>query len=172
MQIGIQSAMLQVIVDVATDNDFSSLVKDYNNKDVNNVITYPVTNLSSKNQYYYRVRAYNNAGTSSNSNVISILLVNVNGNTSGIPTEFMLDQNYPNPFNPTATINYALPKSGLVKIIICDILGREVKTLVNEEKTAGYYSIQFNGNNLTSGIYFYRMQSGNFVETKKLILLK
>jgi hypothetical protein len=69
-------------------------------------------------------------------------------------------------------INYSLPKSGLVTIKVYDILGKEIATLINEEKSAGNYSVQFNGNSLSSGIYFYRMQAGSFVQTKKLVLLK
>jgi hypothetical protein len=86
--------------------------------------------------------------------------------------EYSLSQNYPNPFNPTTTINFSIPKSGLVRIKIYDVLGREIRTLVNGEKPAGNYSVQFTGSNLSSGVYFYRMQSGNYVQTKKLVLLK
>jgi photosystem II stability/assembly factor-like uncharacterized protein len=85
---------------------------------------------------------------------------------------FILFQNYPNPFNPTTTINYSVPKASFVRIKVYDLLGREVETLVNGEKPAGNYSVQFNGSNLASGIYFYRMQAGDFVQTKKTILLK
>jgi hypothetical protein len=89
------------------------------------------------------------------------------------PKQFALMQNYPNPFNPSTTINYSLPESGLITIKIYDLLGREVETLVNEEKSAGNYSVQFSANNrFTSGVYFYRMQAGSFTQTKKLILLK
>jgi photosystem II stability/assembly factor-like uncharacterized protein len=86
--------------------------------------------------------------------------------------EYKLEQNYPNPFNPTTVINYSIPKERFVTIKVYDILGREIKTLVNEEKIAGNYSVQFNGSNLASGIYYYRMQAGDFVQTKKLVLLK
>ncbi|MGA7721806.1 MAG: T9SS type A sorting domain-containing protein [Ignavibacteriaceae bacterium] len=86
--------------------------------------------------------------------------------------QFLLEQNYPNPFNPTTTINYSLPEPGIVTIKLYDIVGREIKTLINEGKSTGNYSVQFNGSNLASGVYFYRMQSGSFVETKKLILMK
>ena len=91
---------------------------------------------------------------------------------SGIPTIFDLSQNYPNPFNPTTTINYSVPKSGFVKIKIFDVLGHEVETLVNENKLIGNYSVQFNASKLISGVYFYRMEAGGFVQTKKLILIK
>ena len=88
--------------------------------------------------------------------------------------EFKLQQNYPNPFNPSTTINYQVPKLGLVTIKIFDVLGREIKTLVNEVKSAGSYSVKLTADDLqlTSGIYFYNMQAGSFSNTKKFILLK
>ena len=89
-----------------------------------------------------------------------------------LPLKYSLRQNYPNPFNPVTTINYAIPKAGLVVIKVFDLLGREVETLVNEEKAAGNYNIQFNGSSLSNGIYFYRMRAGDFFQTKKLVLLK
>ena len=89
-----------------------------------------------------------------------------------LPKSFALEQNYPNPFNPSTTINYSIPKSGLVTIKVYDILGREVTTLVNEEKNAGNYNVEFNASRLASGIYLYRMSAGSFEETKKLILIK
>jgi photosystem II stability/assembly factor-like uncharacterized protein len=88
------------------------------------------------------------------------------------PHLFTLFQNYPNPFNPTTTINYQIPSTGHVSLKIYDILGREIATLVNEEKSAGNYEIKFDGSNLSSGVYFYRLQSGSFSETKKFVLLK
>jgi hypothetical protein len=99
-----------------------------------------------------------------------ILGVGSNGNLT--PNKFSLEQNYPNPFNPTTQINYSIAKEGLVKISIYDILGREVKTLVNEVKTPGFYAVDFNGTNLSSGMYFYRMESGSFIDTKKMTLIK
>ena len=86
--------------------------------------------------------------------------------------DFRLSQNYPNPFNPSTIINYSLPHSGLVQLKVYDLLGREVATLVNKEQTKGNYKINFNASNLTSGIYFYKLQSGDFSEMKKLILLR
>ncbi len=86
--------------------------------------------------------------------------------------DYKLNQNYPNPFNPTTIINYSVPKSGLVTITVYDVLGREIAQLVNEQKNAGTYNIEFNADRLATGIYFYRMQAGSFVETKKLLLLK
>ena len=87
-------------------------------------------------------------------------------------TEYSLSQNYPNPFNPSTNIQYAISSTQFVTLKVYDLLGREVATLVNEEKTTGSYEVEFNGNNLTSGIYFYKLQAGSFVETKKMILIK
>ncbi|MFA6457103.1 MAG: choice-of-anchor D domain-containing protein, partial [Bacteroidota bacterium] len=92
--------------------------------------------------------------------------------TMGLPTIFSLSQNYPNPFNPSTVIEYGLPKDSQVRIIVFDILGRQIKTLVNEEKAGGRYNVEFSANSLSSGMYFYQMRAGLFVETKKLILLK
>jgi hypothetical protein len=89
-----------------------------------------------------------------------------------IPASFILSQNYPNPFNPTTAINYAIPKSSFVTIKVYDILGNEVAALVSGMKASGNYKVEFNASKLSSGVYFYRIQAGSFVKTKKLILLK
>ena len=100
-------------------------------------------------------------------------------NENNLPTEFKLEQNYPNPFNPVTTINYSIPyvetqhaASQNVALKVYDILGNEVAILINEEKPAGNYKVEFNANNLPSGIYFYRLTAGNHTETKKMMLLK
>lgn len=89
-----------------------------------------------------------------------------------LPAEFNLAQNYPNPFNPTTTIQYSIPKSVNVEIKVYDVLGNEVTTLVNVEKPAGVYEVEFNAKNLSSGVYFYKLTAGSFTETKKMTLLK
>jgi hypothetical protein len=89
-----------------------------------------------------------------------------------IPTEYNLAQNYPNPFNPTTTIRYSVPEDGLVQMKIYDLAGKEVMSLVNENKTAGNYEVKFNGASLASGIYFYRINVGKFVQTKRMVLVK
>lgn len=91
---------------------------------------------------------------------------------NNIPVSFSLHQNFPNPFNPTTQIGYDIPKDGEVKMIIYDALGREVKTLVNKFHKQGKYSVLFNAEDLTSGIYFYQISAGEFTDTKKLVLLK
>ena len=89
-----------------------------------------------------------------------------------LPTEFRLEQNYPNPFNPSTTIQFSLPKTSNVTIRIYDILGREVATLLDEEYQPGQYKIIFEAGQLASGLYMYRIQAGDFRETKKLMLLR
>ena len=87
-------------------------------------------------------------------------------------TDYAVSQNYPNPFNPTTMINYQIPKNGMVSIKVYNINGTEVANLVNEVKEAGSYSVEFNARNLASGVYFYRIISGDFVQTKKMAILK
>jgi hypothetical protein len=92
-------------------------------------------------------------------------------NTS-IPEEYHLSQNYPNPFNSTTIIGFSLPKVSKVKLIIYDILGREIIKLVNEKLNAGSYLIDWNALNIPSGVYFYKLITEGFIETKKMVLLK
>ncbi|KAF0139880.1 MAG: FG-GAP repeat protein [Stygiobacter sp.] len=89
-----------------------------------------------------------------------------------IPHEYILYQNFPNPFNPTTTIRFAIPQREYVLLKVYDILGREVTALVNEEKSAGNYEVRFNCGKFSSGVYFYQIRAGNFVQTKKFLLLK
>jgi len=94
------------------------------------------------------------------------------GNHSFSIREYRLEQNFPNPFNPETVIKFDIPEIGFVTIKVFDILGNEIATLVKEEKPAGYHNIEFNATELPSGIYFYRLQAGSFVETKKMVLMK
>jgi uncharacterized protein (TIGR02145 family) len=93
-------------------------------------------------------------------------------NEKGFSTEYTLSQNYPNPFNPRTIINYSVPKASFVTIKVYDVLGKEVFTILNENKPVGNYSVDFDASKLVSGLYFYQLQSGNFLETKKFVLLK
>jgi predicted phosphodiesterase len=88
------------------------------------------------------------------------------------PKEFTLHQNFPNPFNPSTKINYAIPEMGFVTLKVYDVLGNELETLVDEEKLAGSFGVEFNATDLPSGVYFYKLQAGSFVETKKMVILK
>jgi hypothetical protein len=89
-----------------------------------------------------------------------------------VPATYSLSQNYPNPFNPSTTITYELPRASQVNLTVFDILGREVSVLVNDRKDAGVYEEKFDGSRLASGVYFYRLQTGDFVQTKRLMILK
>lgn len=93
-------------------------------------------------------------------------------NLSGIPITYSLSQNYPNPFNPVTKINFSIPKQGIVKLKVYDVLGKEVMTLVNEQRPAGNYSVEFNASNLSSGAYFYRIEAGEFIDVKRMIVIK
>jgi hypothetical protein len=103
-------------------------------------------------------------------------------NNGSVPSDFALRQNYPNPFNPNTIISYRLPVQSYVTLKIYDIIGNDVATLVNEEKGPGTYEVEFsatggsasggNAYNLSSGIFFYQLQAGGFVQTKKMVLLK
>jgi hypothetical protein len=115
-------------------------------------------------QYNYRLRIVDNDGTYKYSNIVE-------ANVSA-PDKFMLGQNYPNPFNPGTIITYSLPTPSNVKIILYNTLGLNVKVLANEFKEAGNYSVNFNASGLSSGIYFYKLEAGQYSQIKKMILLK
>ncbi len=98
-------------------------------------------------------------------------ITGISGNNNS-PFIFALQQNYPNPFNPVTVIKYQLPSAEKVSVKVFDVLGKEVATLVNENKQPGYYEVSFDASNLASGLYFYRIEAGSFVETKKMMLIK
>jgi hypothetical protein len=116
-------------------------------------------------KYYYRLKQIDYNGNFQYHNLNSE--VNI-----GAPSRYDISQNYPNPFNPVTKIDFEIPENTKVNVVLYDILGREVKTLMNEEKKAGYYTIELNGNELSSGTYFYRINAGKFVKTLKMIVLK
>jgi len=103
---------------------------------------------------------------------IITIITNVQQVGNIVPTEYKLSQNYPNPFNPTTKINFAIPKQGFVNLKIYDVLGREVRTLVSEVKTPGNYIVDFNAEELSSGVYFYKLSAGNFTDVKRMMLIK
>ena len=103
---------------------------------------------------------------------LSEMITSVGPQAVTLPQEFLLSHNYPNPFNPSTTIKFELPKSSRVRLSVYDILGREVSMLVNERKDAGVHEVKFDGSDLASGVYFYRLQAGDYVGTKKLLLMK
>ena len=115
----------------------------------------------------------NNAGSAYMYSGITSVTVGIDDGSSNIPTSFVLGQNHPNPFNPTTTIRYSIPQTGFVSLKIYDLLGREIRTLVKGFQKANTYFVNFDASNLSSGVYFYRLQVGNdFVETKKMLYLR
>jgi phosphodiesterase/alkaline phosphatase D-like protein len=160
-------------LDVSTSSDFSLLVNGYDNKPVGKVGSYEVTSLNPNTIYYYRVSSSNSFGTSPYSETITVTpVVGIQDASSTLPTKYDLLQNYPNPFNPSTIIKYQLPESGFVTIKVYNITGSEICTLVSETKSAGTHEVRFNASNLTSGTYIYKIQSGKFSQTKKMLLLK
>lgn len=131
--------------------------------------TLELKNPNLDNSKYYNWKASEGYGSPS---TINSVYTSIEKEEKILPKEFQLFQNYPNPFNPSTTIKYAIPLDGNVKIKIYDILGKEVLSLLSEFKKAGIYNIKFNSDNLTSGIYFYKIISGNYSATKKMLLLK
>jgi len=120
-----------------------------------------------------KVKSYEFTINGMDSLTIAAVVTGVGQEGSGIPTVYGLNQNYPNPFNPTTNISFSLPEQSNVRLTIIDLLGREVATLVNnEQRSAGNYTVTWNASSFASGVYFYRLQAGNFVQTKKLVLLK
>ena len=160
-------------VDVSTTDDFSNVLASYNNKSVGNVTTHIIISLTPNTTYYFRVCASNSSSTSPYSNTITVT-TNVTGvdDLLNLPTRFDLSQNYPNPFNPTTTIKYQIPEETFVGIKVYNLLGSEVTTLVNEMRTVGTYEVKFNASQLTSGIYIYKIQAGQFSQMKKMVLVK
>lgn len=104
--------------------------------------------------------------------VITVLPPILNVENENLATDYYLAQNFPNPFNPTTTIRYRIPELALVTIKVFDVLGNEIETLVHNDKSAGSYEIDFNGSKLTSGIYYYKITTEKFTQTRKMILLK
>ncbi|MCL6495819.1 MAG: T9SS type A sorting domain-containing protein [Ignavibacterium sp.] len=94
------------------------------------------------------------------------------GNPPPLPIEFKLFQNFPNPFNPNTRIAYSIPQDVQVTLKVYDLLGNEIQTLVDEPQQQNYYEVQFNAENLSSGVYFYQLKAGDFIQTKKMVLLR
>lgn len=99
-------------------------------------------------------------------------VIGIQNLSTEIPADFKLSQNYPNPFNPVTNIEFSLPKSGMTKLTVFDITGKEVEKLVNQNLSAGTYKVDFDASPLSSGTYFYRIEAGDFVQVKKMILVK
>lgn len=152
-----------------------------------NVLHENYLRVGGQDNRFYSVELTNDNGfilsgnSSTSSNVMSLMVktdstgqiypVGIN-NSNFILEEFKLNQNYPNPFNPVTKISYSLPKNSHISLVVYDILGKEIITLANEKQNAGEYSVVFDGSNFASGLYFYKLQTDQFFETKKMLLLK
>lgn len=141
---------------------------------VANVKTYSDADTQAGVEYKYRVQAYSGSTTSDYSNTVNaaIALTGISEVNNTVPHSYELSQNYPNPFNPTTKINFSLPSSEYVSLKVYDVSGKEVSELVNQNLSSGTYSVDFNAAELSSGIYFYKFEAGNFIKMKKLMLLK
>ncbi len=168
---------LKYDVEYSKSADFTNAVKV---SGVNEPVA-KIDDLDMNSKYYWRVSSRNNSGEQSKfSSVGSFSTGNITSVEPGhqvIPANFVLAQNYPNPFNPTTSITYSIPNENFVNIKIYDMLGREVATLVNDYKNAGNHMVDWNGEDnsgqkVASGTYIYRITAGNFVATKKMVLLK
>jgi len=121
-------------------------------------------------QVFYRLKQVDFDGSFTYSKTIEV-------DVNTMPDDFVLSQNYPNPFNPSTTIKYSVPKiinnqSSIINLKVYDVLGNEVATLVNEEKSPGNYEVEWNASGFASGVYFYRLKAGDFNSVKKLVLMK
>ncbi len=154
------------------DNDFVTIssVRGHGTTTSPNNYTYN-DKLLTPGKYFYRLKQIDFGGKYEYSQTVEV-------NWSPF-TSYKLEQNYPNPFNPTTTIGFGIPEKGNVKLSVLNILGEEIKILLNEEKEAGYHSIDFNANELPSGVYFYQIKTGpstssgqGFIQTKQMLLLK
>lgn len=134
----------------------------------------PAAKLLPNTKYWWRVCGINASGTGPYSAIWSFRtgMVNIQQIGNEVPQKFRLYQNHPNPFNPATKINFDLPRSAFVSIKLFDILGREVKNLVNSNIDAGKYTIDLNASELAGGVYFYRIETSEFSDTKKLMLIK
>ncbi|MDI6766193.1 MAG: T9SS type A sorting domain-containing protein, partial [Bacteroidota bacterium] len=155
----------------ATDSAFIHLLRIASTKET--TYTVPKHFALSPGEYYWRVEALDEAGNSSGYSESLTIITDIKHQVE-LPREFKLFQNYPNPFNPITTIQYQLPSQSHVILKIYNVLGQEVKTLVDEIQDTGYKSVLWNstnnyGNTVSSGVYFYRLQAGSFIQTKKLI---
>ena len=161
---------VQKMINISWDS--LTFVKGAGNSTTTIEYSYVDTNAGS-GKIIYRLKLIDTDGSFSYSSAVEVNIISsIEGDVNLTPTQFSLSQNYPNPFNPSTTINYSITKAGNVKITVYNAIGSTVATIVNEYKPAGNYSVQFNGTNLSSGIYLYRLESGNYNATRKLIFLK
>jgi photosystem II stability/assembly factor-like uncharacterized protein len=130
------------------------------------------TGISPGNMYEYRVAAFTGAGISGYTNIVAIVVTGIEPTGTDIPDSYALYNNYPNPFNPTTKIKFDIPKNDFVSLKVYNMQGQEVGILAQENLSAGRYEMEFNGANLTSGVYFFRLETSSFIDTRKMMLVK
>ncbi|HEY5125231.1 MAG TPA: T9SS type A sorting domain-containing protein, partial [Ignavibacteria bacterium] len=160
-------------IQIATDSLFNSMIYDTSGVTRSYLQMRPFI-LFANVKYFWRINAVNLAGTGPWS-VVWNFRVNPTGvyqYSSDIPKEFKLYNNYPNPFNPSTTIRYQIPKEQFVILKVFDITGKEIETLVNERQSPGTYEVRWNASKYSSGVYFYKLESKYFTETKSMLLIK
>jgi hypothetical protein len=156
---------------VARDTVFTSVVIDTVLVDTSLTMSGPLAPMS---PYSWRVRATNSVGSSSYSPAMSFTTgrsLDIAG-ADGVPKEFAVYQNYPNPFNPTTVIRFALPREVWVQVVVYNALGQRVATLADDLRPAGTYEVRFDGRAVASGVLFFRIHAGDFVATKRMMLVK
>jgi hypothetical protein len=173
----------EIMYDSATYGENPGLpdVRDEQNGPLHDTILVVNTDISDGGYFVLRFFPWYNATTTSTSKYFMIWDVRVYGTTSPAtdvedvnskPKKFALNQNYPNPFNPSTKISFDLEKSGFTKLTVHNILGQKIATILSEEMSAGHHEVDLNATDLTSGIYFYKLESGSFSAVKKMILMQ
>ena len=165
--------LLYVIIYVATDSMFSNTIYFQSVPFPQGCHTLPSGLLINNAWYWWKLKGTCSSGTYSSGVYKFFTSVTRILNISTKATEiFSLGQNYPNPFNPVTNLEFGIAKLGFVSLKVFDVLGKEVVKLVNEKLSPGVYESEFDGSSLSSGIYFYKLEAGDFIETKRMILLK
>jgi hypothetical protein len=166
------------VLSVPKHDDFNEFVEDTLGMDPNNLLYAYITEegfivnnietINNADSVKFRAEHFSKFGGGRG----SISDIDGNNKQSGVPSEYKLNQNYPNPFNPSTTISYTIPEKEFVSLKVYNILGKEVAALVSKEQTAGSYEVQFNAENLPTGIYLYEFKAGAKTFTKKMMLIK
>ena len=173
-----ESAVVEITWDIVSASDLKEYLVTREFDSEENTITTELNlatdTLFSSGVYKYFIQSVDNAGNvSERSDSVEIIISTVSNELiNSLPNTFTLSQNYPNPFNPTSTIKFGIPEAAVVKLEIYNLLGQKVKTLVNARRSAGFHTVNFDATNLSSGMYMYRIQAGNFVKIKKMTLIK
>ncbi len=164
----------QYLLQTSIDTTFSSVYNSDSTPDTSRILR----GFQNGQMYYWRVQASNSVGSGPWSNVGSFIASPTAVKEEGMPTEYSLSQNYPNPFNPSTILRFSLPKDATIKLVVYDVLGQEVTTLVNEFRHAGYHTVTWDAQNVAAGVYFARLEASDelanvtYTKTNKLVLIR